>query len=162
MSSKKIRGRKRKWRNFINNLTKITSIYPVRNNELGYLNYKLPIGQDFLESSVKVKRLCIQKLLQQAKYLQEIRPNNIKDRIIVFVNLQDVWDASIIIFQNEDCFSEFISRDTEYEKWLPISEECDILKEWNIRCDVPKKGYKRMITDEEFSINDEVWLFGEI
>lgn len=70
---------------------------------------KLPVAENFINASKlpnKVKRMCMQMLLDRAKHLMELKPNDKeKYRVVVLVNLSSLWDSEIIVFKGNTYFT---------------------------------------------------------
>ncbi len=80
------------------------------NDEYWYI--PLPVSQAFIDSRKtprKVKRLCIQTLLNQANQLVKMNDTNTY-RVVVMISIADLWNSQIIIFKNNDYFHTFFNR----------------------------------------------------
>ena len=68
----------------------------------------LPVSQAFIDScktARKVKRLCIQTLLNQANHLINIKPRDTHTyRVVVLISINNFWDSQIIIFKMRTTF----------------------------------------------------------
>lgn len=168
MREKKVRGIKRKSKNMINRIKENTMEFPIEFYN-DYWHMHLPVAQEFINSSktpYKVKRLCVQTLLERADYLIPMKPNDKeKYRVVVAINFPDLWDSQIIVFKGESYFNSFFNRNDEYQKWLLLSEERNFQKEWGLT--VPNNmqisGFKELITDEDgYCYEGEIWFIGEL
>nr|WP_082862852.1 DUF3916 domain-containing protein [Domibacillus aminovorans] len=78
-----------------------------------YWHMHLPVAQDFINSNKtpnKVKRLCIQTLLDRADHLIRMKPNDKeKYRVVVAVDLPDLWGTQIIVFKGDSYFKNFFN-----------------------------------------------------
>ncbi|WP_028776771.1 DUF3916 domain-containing protein [Shimazuella kribbensis] len=168
MSTKKVRGLKRKTKEMILRLEESTMVFPTDFYN-GYCHFRLPVAQGFIDSCktpIGIKRLCIQTLIDRAHHLMNIKPHNEEEyRVVVSVDLSGLWYSQIIIFKGESYFNGFFDRNNHYQKWIPLSKERDIEKEWRLSVsnDMDKKGYKEEIKDEDGSeYNGEIWFIGEL
>lgn len=95
MREKKIRGMKRKTEEMINRIEENTMVFPTEFYN-GYWHMHLPVGQGFISSDKtprKIKRLCIQKLLNRAEYLKGLQPHDEeKYRVVVLITLPSLWN----------------------------------------------------------------------
>ena len=119
MREKKIRGMKRKTNTMIKRIEEHTKMFPSTFYNDEYWNMLLPVSQAFIDSCKtprKVKRLCIQTLLNQANHLINIKPRDTHTyRVVVLISINNLWDSQIIIFKNEDYFHNFFNRDSEFQ-----------------------------------------------
>ncbi|MFP7486284.1 DUF3916 domain-containing protein [Priestia filamentosa] len=167
MRDKKLRGIKRKTKNMVKNIEEHTVEFPLDFHN-GYWHMHLPVAQDFIDSATtpnKIKRFCIQTLVERANHLINLKPNN-KDiyRVVVAVNFPELWSSQIIVFKNEDYFSGFFDRYNIYQTWLHLPEERSIQREWGLT--IPSNmqilGFKELINDEDYSYEGEIWFIGEL
>lgn len=67
-------------------------------------------------------------------------------------------------FFGDNYYESFFERNTEYQKWILLSENRRIEREWGL--DIPKnmkvKGYREEIIDEDDIFIDELWFIGEL
>src|SRR5690606_11632319 len=102
MREKKIRGIKRKMENMVNRIEKNTMTFPTEFYN-GNWHMHLPVGQGYISSDKtprKVKRLCIQTLVDRAEYLKGLQPHDDeKYRVAVLITLPSLWNSQIIIFK---------------------------------------------------------------
>ncbi|PEC19053.1 hypothetical protein COM96_27050 [Bacillus cereus] len=114
MREKEIRGMKRKTNTMIKRIKENTKTFPSTfyNDEYWYM--PLPVSQAFIDSRKtprKVKRLCIQTLLNQANQLVKMKLNDTNTyRVVVMISIADLWNSQIIIFKNNDYFHTFFNR----------------------------------------------------
>lgn len=81
MREKKVRGLKRKSNSRVRGIEKYTREFPTEFYN-GYWHLHLPVAQDFISSSKtpnRIKRLCIQTLLDRAVHLIRLKPQD-KDK----------------------------------------------------------------------------------
>ncbi|WP_084243514.1 DUF3916 domain-containing protein [Planomicrobium okeanokoites] len=167
MHEKKVRGIKRKTEDMINRIEENTRVFPTEFYN-GYWSLRLPVGQGFISSDKtprKVKRLCIQTLLERAEYLKEFQAqDDEKYRIVVLIDLPGLWNSQIIIFKGEDYFNGFFNRDSDYYKWIPLSANRNIQTEWGLTIpdNLALAGYKAVIDDEDGYFESEIWFVGEL
>lgn len=167
MREKKIRGIKRKTEKMVNRIEENTMAFPTEFYN-GNWHMHLPVGQDFISSDKtpwKAKRLCIQTLLDRAEYLKGLQPHDEqKYRVGVLITLPSLWNSQIIIFKGEDDFKDFFTRDSDYYKWIPLSDNSSIQTDWKlaIPSDFDISVFKEVIDDEDGYYESEIWFIGEI
>lgn len=165
MREKKIRGKKRQYMNMINRIKENTFEFPTEFYN-GYWHMHLPVSQRFInQAPQKVKRFCIQTLLDRAEYLSGLKPHDKeKYRIVVSIDLPDLWGSQISVFKGDSHFENFFNRNDEYQKWLHLSSDRDIQTEWGLS--IPHNfgisGYKEVIIDEDYHYEGEIWFVGEL
>lgn len=167
MREKKVRGMKRKTQQIIKEMNAHTQSFP--ENVSDYWHLPLPAAYDFMTSNrtpKKIKRLCIQTLLNRAEHLIDLKPNDGDIyRVVVAVDLPGLWHSQIIVFKGDSYVKDFFNRQDEYQTWLPLSDQRNIQKDWDLS--VPQNmrtiGFKEVITDDdEVSYEGERWFMGEL
>ncbi|EAD1643240.1 DUF3916 domain-containing protein [Listeria monocytogenes] len=168
MREKKVRGIKRKSNNMIERIEAKTLEFPTEFYN-GYWHLHLPVAQDFINSNKtpkKIKQLCIQTLLDRAEHLIGLKPDDKeKYRVVVAVDLADLWGSQIIVFKGDSHFKDFFNRNDEYQKWLNLPDNRNIQTEWGLSIpnDMKKSGFKEVITDEDgYHYEGEIWFIGEL
>lgn len=168
MRVKKVRGLKRKTKNMLKRIEQETTIFP-DDFYNGYWHLHLPVAQDFISSPktpFAIKRLCIQILLNQAEHLIKIKPHfNIRFRVVVAIDLPDLWNSQIIIFYGESYFNGFFERNDDYQKWIPLSMDRNIVNKWDLS--IPDEmdclGISEIIYGEDGELFEgEIWFVGEV
>ncbi|MEH6941811.1 DUF3916 domain-containing protein [Bacillus sp. JJ722] len=168
MREKKVRGIKRKSTNMIKRIEEKTLKFPIEFYN-GYWYLHLPVAEDFINSvktPKKIKRLCIQTMLARAEHLIGMKPiDKEKYRVVVAVDLPDLWDSQIIVFKGDSHFKGFFNRNDDYQKWLHLTEDRNIQTEWRLAVptDLQILGFKEVITDEDgYHYEGEIWFIGEL
>ncbi len=168
MREKMVRGIKRKSNNMIKRIEAKTFEFPTEFYN-GYWHLHLPVAQDFISSNKtpkKIKQLCIQTLLDRAEHLIGLKPDDKeKYRVVVAVDLADLWGSQIIVFKGDSHFKDFFNRNDEYQKWLNLPDNRNIQTEWRLSIpnDMKKSGFKEVITDEDgYHYEGEIWFIGEL
>ncbi|RXZ83072.1 DUF3916 domain-containing protein [Paenibacillaceae bacterium] len=168
MREKKVRGIKRKSNKMIERIEEDTLEFLTEFYN-GYWHLHLPVAQDFINSDKtpnKIKRLCIQTLLDRAEHLVGLKPNDKEQyRVVVAVELPDLWGSQIIIFKGDSHFKDFFNRNDEYQMWLHLSDNRNIQTEWELSVpnDLQLLGFKEVITDEDgYHYEGEIWFIGEL
>ncbi|MFS0655522.1 DUF3916 domain-containing protein [Bacillus sp. 179-C3.3 HS] len=168
MREKKVRGMKRKTNQMIRRIEARTLTFPEECHH-GYWHLPLPVAQDFIGSHntpQKIKRLCIQTLLDRAKHLIELKPKDgDRYRVVVAVDLPGLWWSQIIVFKGDSYFKNFFNRNNEYQKWIPLSDHRNLQTEWSLS--IPQgwetTGFKQIIMEEDgFQEENEWWFIGEL
>ncbi|WP_242255789.1 DUF3916 domain-containing protein [Bacillus cereus group sp. BfR-BA-01379] len=168
MHEKKVRGMKRKTRTMIQRIEEHTKTFPSAFYYDEYWYMPLPVSQTFIDSCKtprKVKRLCIQTLLNQAQHLIKIKPSDTHTyRVVVLISIESLWNSQIIVFKNEDYFHNFFNRNSEFQKWIPLSNESDFWKTWEISIwpTAQTLHFQEILYDEDTIDEKEVWFIGEL
>ncbi|MEW4151596.1 DUF3916 domain-containing protein [Bacillus thuringiensis] len=168
MREKKIRGMKRKTNTMIKRIEEHTKTFPSTFYNDEYWNMLLPISQAFIASCKtprKVKRLCIQTLLNQANHLITMKPSDTHTyRVVVLISINNLWDSQIIIFKNEDYFHNFFNRNSEFQKWILLSNEIDFGETWEISVyhSFQTLRFQEIIYDEDECYEKEILFIGEL
>jgi hypothetical protein len=168
MRVKKVRGVKRKLNYMIKQIEESTSEFPTHFYN-GYWHLHLPVAQDFIDSSKtpkKVKRFCIQTLLNRAEQLIPLKPKDKEQyRVVVAINSPGLWASQIIVFKGDAHFKNFFNRNDEFQKWLPLADTRNIHLEWGLSVpeDLLILGFKEIITEEDdYHYEGEIWFIGEL
>ncbi|GAK53426.1 hypothetical protein U14_04691 [Candidatus Moduliflexus flocculans] len=167
-SKKKVRGKRRKTRNMISGISHESQYFPDEQFVSGYWHMHLPIQRSFIDSEripVKIRRICMQTLIDRTQYLISIKPPvNYKIRVVTVINLPKLWYSEIIVFFGDTHFQGFFDRDTAYQQWIPLERKRDIAKQWHLHVptDFNIQGYKEIIIDEDVTSESELWFLGEI
>ncbi|HIE8452109.1 DUF3916 domain-containing protein [Bacillus cereus] len=168
MHEKKIRGMKRKTNAMIKRIEEHTKMFPSTfyNDEYWYM--PLPVSQDFIESHKtprKVKRLCIQTLIDRVNHLIKIKPSDTHTyRVVALISIENLWRSQIIVFKNDDYFHNFFNRNNEFQKWILLSNEIDFWETWGISIfPTPQMlRFQEVIYDEDTIDEKEIWFIGEL
>ncbi|HDR3338824.1 TPA: DUF3916 domain-containing protein [Bacillus anthracis] len=168
MHEKKIRGMKRKTNTMIKRIEEHTKMFPSTfyNDEYWYM--PLPVSQDFIESHKtprKVKRLCIQTLIDRVNHLIKIQPSDTHTyRVVALISIENLWRSQIIVFKNDDYFHNFFNRNNEFQKWILLSNEIDFWETWGISIfPTPQLlRFQEVIYDEDTIDEKEIWFIGEL
>ncbi|OPA11451.1 DUF3916 domain-containing protein [Bacillus cereus] len=168
MREKKIRGMKRKTNTMIKRVEEHTKTFPSTFYNDEYWNMLLPVSQAFIASRKtprKVKRLCIQTLLNQANHLINMKPSDTHTyRVVVLISINNLCDSQIIIFKNEDYFHNFFNRNSECQKWILLSNEIDFWETWEISVyhSFQTLRFQEIIYDEDECYEKEILFIGEL
>ncbi|WP_106532470.1 DUF3916 domain-containing protein [Planomicrobium soli] len=167
MREKKVRGKHRKMKSLIQRIEEYTEAFPEEFHN-GYWYLPLPAAEDFINSSktpAKVKRLCIQTLLDRGRRLSSMKPGKEKFCVVISVCLPDLWRSQLIIFEEDFCFEGFFNRNNEDQKWLPLPLERNLQTEWSLAAPNHFRsfGFQEVITDKEagYFYDGELWFIGE-
>lgn len=168
MREKKLRGMKRKTNTMIKRIEEHTKTFPSTFYNDEYWNMLLPVSQAFIDScktARKVKRLCIQTLLNQANHLINMKPSDTYTyRVVVLISINNFWDSQIIIFKNEDYFHNFFNRNSEFQKWILLSNEIDFWETWKISVyhSFQTLRFQEIIYDLDECYEKEITFIGEL
>ncbi|MGE6348250.1 DUF3916 domain-containing protein [Bacillus mycoides] len=160
---------KRKTKTLIKRIEDSTKAFPSTFYNDEYWHMPLPVLQTFIDSSKtprKIKRLCIQTLLNQANQLMKMKPNDTNTfRVVVMISTSNLWGSQIIIFKNNNYFYNFFNRDNAFQKWIPLSNTSDFGHEWKISISnsVQTLHFQEIINDEDgFYDKGELLFIGEL
>ena len=165
---KKIRGKSRKFKDMEARLIEYTSKFPEIDLKHGYWHLHIPTSKVFLDSyktPVSLRRKFIKLMIERVEFLINNKVQaDIPVRVVACISLPSLWDSQIIVFFCDDYYNRFFDRNTDYQRWIPLSKERDICKEWNLSVVSPMeiKGYKEVINDDDFSYEGELWFIGEL
>ena len=168
MREKKVRGIKRKLNNLLERIEEHTTEFPTHFYN-GYWHLHLPVAEDFIDfnkTPKKVKRLCIQTLLNRAKHFITLKPKDQEQyRVVVAIDFPRVSDSQIIVFKGDTHFKDFFNRNDDDQKWLPLANKRNILLEWGLSVpeDLYTLGFKEIIKEEDgYHYEGELWFIGEL
>jgi hypothetical protein len=168
MREKKIRGMKRRTKTMIKRIEEYTNTFPSTFYNDEYWHMLLPTSQAFIDSNKtprKIKKLCIQTLLDRADLLMKMKPNDTNTyRVVVMISIASLWHSQIIIFKNDDYFHKFFNRDNEFQKWIPLSNASDFGHEWKISISnsVQTLHFQEIINDDNGFFEEELSFIGEL
>jgi hypothetical protein len=168
-SKKKVRGLRRRKKNLINSFNEMTEQLPNPSNYgLGYWHLHLPFDQryiDTIKAPNKLRREIMQILINRVSYLRNLKtPSQDQYRIYTVISLPNLFDSQIAVIPDRGWFNGFFERDSQEQKWLPLNLERDLINEWklNLPPDLEVKGFKEIITDEDYYYEGEIWFIGEL
>ncbi|WP_071458598.1 DUF3916 domain-containing protein [Bacillus massilinigeriensis] len=168
-SKKKVRGLRRRKINLINTLYEKTEQLPnPKNGSLGYWHIHLPFAQGHIDSNKapnKLRREIMQILIDRVSYLINLKtPSQHQYRIYTVISLPNLFDSQIGVIPDKSWFNGFFERDSQEQKWLSLNLQRDLIKEWEL--DLPPnlvvKGFKEIISDEDYYHEGEIWFIGEL
>jgi hypothetical protein len=168
-SKKKIRGLRRRYKTFVNDLTDLTKTMPIPNDYgLGYWHLHLPFSQECIDSKNtpnKFRRDIMQKLIVRVEHLINIKTKEQSDYCIyAIISLPNLFDSQILVIPDKSWFGGFFERNSAEQKWIPLDSERNLIKEWNLvlSSDLKVQGFKEIISDDEFNYEGEIWFIGEL
>ena len=164
-----MRGIERKKKALLSRIEHYTEEFPTEFYK-GYWHLPLPADQRFINSNgtpINVKRQCMQALLDRAEHLRRLKPEGNGDfRVVVAVNLPDLWCSQLIVFKGETYFNGFFDRNNEDLQWLSLPPERNLLSEWGLAFtdSVYLTGFKEVIadTEAEYNYEGEIWFIGDM
>ncbi|KAB2331593.1 DUF3916 domain-containing protein [Cytobacillus depressus] len=169
---KKVRGLKRKIRNFKRELNKLTMDFPDDFSN-DYWEIHLPHQGSYWINSVKtpfkVRRLCLQELINRTNHLIDKKPKDNQDvRVMLMIDFHYWWSTKIEIFSVKNDDEGFLFEEDSYTRWITLNENRNLAKEWGltIPAGLKIKGIKEEIKDVELVDKEifggEIWLIGEL
>jgi hypothetical protein len=168
-SKKKVRGLRRRKRNLINTLNEMTEQLPNPSNYgLGYWHLHLPFDQGYIVSNKapnNLRREIMQILINRVSHLKNLKkPSQDQYRVYTVVSLPNLFDSQIAVIPDRSWFDGFFERDSQEQKWLPLNQQRDLIKEWklNLPPDLEVIGFQEIISDEDYNYEGEIWFIGEL
>jgi len=168
-SKKKVRGLRRRKMNLMNTLHEMTEQLPNPNDYgLGYWHLHLPFSQEYLESDkvpIKFRKEIMQTLINKVCHLKNLKtPLQEQYRIYAVISMPNLFDSQIAVIPDKSWFNGFFERDTSEQKWLPLSLNRDVIKEWELYLPpgLEVKGFEEIISDDDYYYEGELWFIGEI
>ncbi|MES9782641.1 DUF3916 domain-containing protein, partial [Bacillus thuringiensis] len=85
-------------------------------------------------------------------------------RVVVLISKNNLWDSQIIIFKNKDYFHNFFNRNSEFQKWILLSNEIDFGRTWEISVyhSFQTLRFQEIIYDEDECYEKEILFIGEL
>ncbi|OAH55027.1 hypothetical protein AWH48_20335 [Domibacillus aminovorans] len=171
-SKKKIRGLKRRIRQFTEELNELTRDFP-EDLSNGYWELHLPnLGSEWISSTktpFNVRKKCLQFLINRTKHLIEKKPAHYKDtRVMLMIDSHYWWSTKIEIFSAKNDEGLSFYREDDYTRWIALDENRNLSKEWGLTIPdgLEVKGIKEEIKDLELVDDDifggEIWFIGEL
>lgn len=168
MRTPKIRGVKRRTRRILEEIAAHTAAFP-DDFEHGYWHLHLPADYKFMTSSRiprRTKRLCLQALMDGAARLADLKPDNGRTyRVVVAVDLPQLWNSQIIVFEGDDYFRSFFDRNDEPGRWTSLSAARSLQAEWGLSFpeDWRQSGFLEVIEGEDgYRYEGEIWFVGAL
>ncbi len=164
---KKIRGARRNYNRFIDRLVYYTSEFP-NLLDASYWHFHMPCSNLLLNSPKSpsyVKTGCVNTIINRTKHLMSIKPQQMEDtKVVAVIDIHNLWDSQIVIFNDEKYYNDFFNRNDEYQKWILLKKESvkTFISKWNIAADINVQGYEEIIIDEDFKHKREIWCVGEL
>ena len=163
----KERGLHRKCENMVRRITEQTQVFPWPHEGSGYWHLHLPVARNFLRAtntSFGVRRLCVQTLIDRAHHLAGIAPvSKPSTRVVVAINLPELWNSQIIVFFGSSYFDTFFQRNTTAQRWTKIAGGRSLTKDWKtqVPADFSEIGYDEEIQDEDCAHTGKIWFIGQ-
>ncbi|PQV63469.1 Protein of unknown function (DUF3916) [Abditibacterium utsteinense] len=166
MTKSKVRGLRRKVRSLMRRIEEESELFPAPHQGQSYWHLPFPSQQKFIDSQatpIGVRRLCIQKFINQAHALSLVAPSFQKTRVVVAVTLPKIWQSQIIIFFGEDYFGSFFERNTEAQRWT-LMEGKSLSRQWNLALPATfsERGYCEERKDEDEFHRGQIWFIGQL
>ncbi|MQR94880.1 DUF3916 domain-containing protein [Fictibacillus phosphorivorans] len=168
-SKKKLRGLKRRYKTFLKELEVSTRTIPDLNASYrGYEHEHLPLSGDYIDSKKtpnSIRRAIVQALIDRVNYLKNIKKeDHIDYRIFTAITLPQMFLSTVVIMPDKSWVEEFCERNSEEQRWIPLNNDRNLLKEWHLNApsNFEVKGYKEIISDEDYYHEGEVWIIGKL
>lgn len=118
-----------------------------------YEHFHVP-GDNFIEyikTTSKVKTAFCKKWIDTTLRFISEKPTELEFcKVVALISVPNYWSSQIIIFYDEDYYSEFWNRDDDYQRWESIDGKYSFTKERGIHTLLLEKGYKEIICEEDF------------
>ncbi len=161
MQKKKVSGQRRKLDSLIKNIDAIECNYSFTEKSESYY---VPCGRwlSMPKTSGKVKTRFCDKRLEKTEYLIKNKPvDKGFCKIVASIAIPDFWASQIEIFYDEEYYNQFFYRKGPLQAWTQI-DNYSFVKERNIKCGLTEKGYTLYIEDEDETLKNEVWFYGDM
>ena len=168
-NKKKVRGLKRRKKTLKKWISDITKQMPNPSEcGLGYWHLHLPFAQTYVYSSKlpnKFRREIMQSLIDRVSYLKSIKSKGQAEyRIYALVSLPNLFDSQLVVYPHNSWFDGFFERDSEEQKWIALDTSGNLILEWELNCpsNIQIKGFKEVISEEDYYFEGEIWFIGEL
>jgi hypothetical protein len=166
MIKNKVRGLRRKCRQMVRRIEAQTELFPAPDSGCDYWHLHLPVTQTFIDSrrtSSKVRRLCVQTLIERAYHLWQLTPEGEDVRVVAAIVLPQLWASQIIVFFGPTHFNGFFDRNSQHQKWDLIQNR-SLINKWNLMLprNFEERGYDEVTHDEEATFKSQVWFIGNL
>ena len=164
----KQRGLRRKCENMIRRISEQTALFPKPHQGSAYWHLHLPVAQGFIDSKSTppgVRRLCVQTMVNRAYYLATHTPaGETSTRVVVAVNVPELWNSQIIVFFGSKYFDVFFNRNTAAQRWTQLEGKRSLVRECRIQLPdgFSERGYHEEINEPDFHRSGEIWFIGQL
>lgn len=158
---KKQRGQKRKLAKI---LYCIKQFEPFTKTNKEYEHFHVP-GTMFIEhnkTSAKIKKSFYKEWIRTAESFINQKPEIVPFcKVVALLSTPHLWSSEIIIFYDENYYTSFWERNTDYQKWTPIRgySFADI---HNLNTDLYELGIHEIIQDNHIIFEEELWFYGDV
>ena len=166
---KKVRGLKRRYKEIEDMIIEQTEIVPDPSEcSLGYWHLHLPWGQDYIMSRKtpnKFRRALLQLLINRVNHLIKLKSEKqMGYQIYAIITFPNLFYSKIVVLPDSSWFDGFFERESKEQKWIPLDDNRNISKEWNvvIPSELKVRGFKEIIFDDDFNYESELWFIGEV
>jgi hypothetical protein len=170
---KKIRGKRRKFRNVRNNITEWSQSLPVPPDSspqyLGCRTFSFDMYEDFGDLSrypKAQKREILQMIINFVKVLHDLKTENEKEyRIICVLTIPDLYRVPVMVGYNKaglDSFYAGLNNNGEFARQFTPSTNVQFLhNEWGLQIpeELEVKGFKR---NNSYYEEDSIWFVGNV
>lgn len=162
----KIRGLRRKCKKLKCIILKETSVISEAKSGNKYWHLHLPVSKMFIDSystPKRVRRFCITIILRQVKHLIEQKGKESFFKVVAAISYPNLIESQIIVFFDEHYWSSFFSRESSFQRWIPLPKERSFLKENSLLGfnRLSEKGFRQITCDEELYQENEIWFLGD-
>jgi hypothetical protein len=120
---------------------------------------------DSQNSPSKLRKECIQLLINSAYDLTKTRPDSGKEnKIVCLINLPFIWDSQVIVFYDNNYYEDFFDRNSDYQRWSKLNTGDSIIDSLNLKCpdNFKVQGYNEEINDGDYKRKGQLWFIGEL
>lgn len=166
-SQRKVRGKQRRCRALARRLSECTSEFPASHDERGYWHLHLPVAQGFIDAPripLRVRRECIQLVLDACCRLCSRRPPTVFARVVAAISTPSLFGSQLIVFYSPPYFDSFFNRRGPEQQWISLPAARSLAREWELTLPngFMERGFHEHIHDEDFEQDSEIWFFGEL
>ena len=169
MPQRKVRGKRRNCRSFARRMSEFTAEFPPPDVPAGdYWHLHLPVAQGFVDSPrtpQRVRRHCVQVLLDSCSRLISLRPCSVNARVVAAVATPSLFfNSQLIVFFSQQYFTSFFHRDEPEQRWTALPASRSLTREWGLSLPLGcvEWGFHEHIQDGDDVHHGEIWFVGEL
>ena len=155
--AKKQRWHKREYRNIIKYINSIEPEYKISD----YYNYEVIKVRTnlFFRPMKKYKKDIILALVKKTEEIVENKPDNFDFcKVVLSFSENNVGFSNIIIFFDNNTYSDFFDRDNSYQKWKKIKKD-SILDSINFKTFLNESCYLEFLYEEDYTFKNILWFY---
>ncbi|MCR5100684.1 MAG: DUF3916 domain-containing protein [Butyrivibrio sp.] len=162
----KSRGQRRKLKRLLKNIAKIEPYKDIdRINKSGFEHFHVPCSGwlNMPKTSSKIKTEFLKAWIRKTEEILKAKPEKWQFcKVVCLLCIPDLLGSQIIIFYDQEYYDTFWNRHDSYQDWSRISDGCSLMKERNIETELKEYGFKETLTDEDYTVHNDLWFYGEV